>query len=54
MLSILWMALDWLPVILQAPLTALIAGLLLMVCIKLVSTFLSVLSAILSFITSWF
>lgn len=54
MLDVLWMSLDWLPVVLQAPITALLAGLFLMVCIKLVSVFLSLLSAILSFITSWF
>ena len=54
MLEALNMSLEWLPLVLQAPIMALLAGLFLMVCIKLVSAFLSVLSAILSFLTSWF
>lgn len=53
MLDVLWMSLDWLPVVLQAPITALLAGLFLMAGIKLVAAFFSILSAILSIIIPW-
>ena len=54
MLSVLRSCLMWLPPVLYIPVYALLTVLSIVVLVKLVGAVMEIISAILSFITSWF